>query len=112
MGDRVLCDEHVAPRTVEYLLNDGHDAVHVRDALDLGVDDSTVADLARRGEYLLLTNDADFLDEEHYPDVALLYYPNNRTEAYELASRVARLSSIVSDQDELPRIVFLTEDHP
>lgn len=110
MGYRVLCDENVHPETVDHLEADGHEAVHVPGALSTGVDDHSVAAYAREEGYLLLTNDTDFLDAETYPELTVLYFPDNRTGAYELASMVDRLAELVPEPERLPRTVFLTDE--
>lgn len=81
MSYRILCDEHVAPQTTRYLNRSGHEAVHVQDALSLGVDDDDVAAYAVAENRALLTNDQGFLDPADYPDLTVLCYTNNRATA-------------------------------
>lgn len=111
MGYRVLCDENVSPQTVRYLERGGHDAVHVREVLHLGVDDPSLARHARENGRVILTNDSDLLDDEDYPDVKVLYFPDNRLSAYELSTMVGRVSAFYPDQADLPRMVFLSEEN-
>lgn len=47
MGYRVLVDENTSPRVAESLRGKGHEAVHVLDALDEGVDDREIATFAK-----------------------------------------------------------------
>lgn len=106
----MLCDENVPSETVGHLEADGHEATHVRDAPGPGATDPTVAEHARDGGYLLLTNDTDFLDPDAYPGLTVLYVPDNRTEAHALASMVGRLEETIADPERLPRTVLLTQD--
>lgn len=108
MAYRVLCDENVDPQVVRYLVKEGHVAAHVRDELGLGATDTGIAEHATGNSYVLLTNDSDFLDEEAYGDLKVLYFPDNGIPAYELASLVAKAHSLCPSQDDLPRKLFLT----
>ena len=108
-GYRVLCDENVDPQTVRYLERDGHDAEHVGDTVGLGTDDRIIAEYAVVFDRVLLTDDADFIDAERYPDIRVLLFTNNRVGAYELASMVERLTSYYPEQDDLPREFYLSE---
>lgn len=107
MSFRVCCDEHVPPRTVDYLEKDGHEAVHVRDVLEPGVDDDSIATFCTGSEYVLLTNDTDFLDSSTYPELSVLYYGNSDTPAYDLATAIAEVATYVNSTENLPRTTFL-----
>jgi hypothetical protein len=109
MTYRVLCDENVPKRTVEHIDEFGIDVVHVSDRPGAGSTDVRVARFALERDRLLLTNDDDFLDEAAYPDVTVLYYPDNSVDSYELAERVEEVTSLVSEPNDLGRITFLTE---
>lgn len=112
MGYRILCDENVPPQTVRYLRKAGHDAVHVSEVLGSGTDDPSVAAYASERNRLVLTNDADFLDDEKYPEQTVLYYPNNRLRPYEIAELVSEIHSALPEQANLPREVFLGDWGP
>lgn len=109
MSYRILCDEHVEPQTVRYLRRAGHGAMHVRDELALGVDDEEIAQVARKGEYAILTNDRGFLDPERYPDITVICYTDNRATAYELAAMIEELTEYYPNHRDLPRVIFLSE---
>jgi len=109
MSYRVLCDENVPERTAEHLDEFGIDAVHVSDRPGAGSADERVVRFAQERNRLLLTNDDDFLDESAYPDVTVLYYPDNATESHALAARVDELASLVPDPSDLGQRTFLTE---
>ncbi|MBS1263006.1 MAG: hypothetical protein MAG715_00173 [Methanonatronarchaeales archaeon] len=92
MAYRVLCDENVDPQVTRYLEKEGNVGVHVRDELGTGTTDAEIARYAAENNYVLPTNDSDFLDEEEYGNLKVLYFPDNRTLAYDLASLVAKNS--------------------
>lgn len=71
---RLLLDE-MLPRDAARMLRDdhGHDAVHVHDVGLQGVDDATIAAIARDNGYVLVTeNVADFATEPNLPVVSVL----------------------------------------
>lgn len=107
MSYRILCDEHVAPQTTRYLNRSGHEAIHVQEALSLGVDDSDIATYAVAEERVLLTNDRGFLDLTEYPDLTVFCYTDNRASAYELTAMIETVTTYYPSQDDLPRVVFL-----
>lgn len=108
MRYRILCDEHVDPQAVRYLERSGHDAVHVREALTLGVEDEHVADYASTENRVLRTNDRGFLDEARYPAITVLCYVDNRATAYELTAMIEELTDYYPTQEALPRVLFLS----
>ena len=107
MSYRILCDEHVEPQMVRYLERSGHTAVHVSDALSLGVDDEAVAEYAVDRDFVLLTNDRGFLDQSRYPDLTVFCHTDNEAEAYELSAMIEDLTTYYPTQEEIPRVVFL-----
>ncbi|MFB6229108.1 MAG: DUF5615 family PIN-like protein [Halobacteriales archaeon] len=107
MSYRILCDEHVEPQTTRYLSRSGHDAVHVRETLSLGVDDDSIAAYAVAEDRVLLTNDRGFLDETEYPGISVLCYTNNQASAYDLNAMIVELAEYYPTQSDLPRVVFL-----
>lgn len=109
MSYRLLCDENVDPAAVPALSERGFDAIHVTDRPGPSSPDRAVADTAIAEDRLLVTNDDDFLDQSRFPEVHVLYYPENRLSAHEVVERVGKLVSIVPDQGDLPREMFLTE---
>lgn len=108
MAYRVLCDENVDPQVARYLVKEGHVATHVKDELGRGTTDTEIAKYATGNNYVVLTNDSDFLDEEAYGNLKVLYFPDSSTPAYELASLVTKAHSLCPSQDDLPRKLFLT----
>jgi rRNA-processing protein FCF1 len=109
MTYRIICDEHVEKQTAEYLRREGHEAVHVEGTLGLSADDTDIGVYARENGRAVLTNDDDFLDEARFPEITVLYYPENERRAHELATMIAELPTYYPTQGDLPRVVFLTE---
>jgi predicted nuclease of predicted toxin-antitoxin system len=56
-----LVDENIDPQTAELLREQGHDAVHIKEALGKGAEDLPIVEYAHENDYLVLTNDTDFL---------------------------------------------------
>ncbi len=57
---RFLADAGISPRTVEFLRQRGHDAVHVRELAMQRASDPQVVEKARSDARILLTFDLDF----------------------------------------------------
>lgn len=110
MNYRVLCDEHVPETTVQHLERTGIAAAHVTETPGAGIGDDVVANYALDNDYCLLTNDDDFLDQSEYPDLTVLYYPDNAAPGHALARRVEALVSLVPEPDRLGGVTFLTEE--
>jgi uncharacterized protein with PIN domain len=111
MAYRIICDEHIEQQVVTYLGRDGHDAIHVETALSLSADDTDIAAYARKEGRVILTNDDDFLDANEFPEITVLYYPDNELPEYDLAVMVTELTTYYPTQADLPREVFVTEDY-
>lgn len=47
MGLRVLVDENASPRIVPFLVESGHEAIHVLDVLEESAPDGRIAEYAR-----------------------------------------------------------------
>lgn len=108
MSYRVLCDEHVDPGTVGELEAVGKTATHVRDAPGPSATDTSVIAFAREHDYVLLTNDDDFLGSVD-AGVTILFFPDNRASPHELAGRVRELQTYYPTQRGLPAELFLTD---
>ena len=57
-----VADAGISPRTVEFLREQGHDVVHVRDIGMQRAKDSEILELARSQDRIVLTVDLDFGD--------------------------------------------------
>jgi predicted nuclease of predicted toxin-antitoxin system len=64
---KFLIDEDL-PRSLGLLLmNNGHDAIDVRDIGLRGAKDAEIAEYARQNQFCILTGDYDFSDVRNYP---------------------------------------------
>jgi predicted nuclease of predicted toxin-antitoxin system len=57
-----VADAGISPRTVKFLLEQGHDVVHVRDIGMQRANDTEILELARSQDRIVLTFDLDFGD--------------------------------------------------
>lgn len=103
----VLVDENTSPRVVDLLREKGHTAIHVTDALTVGVEDGAIADFATEHDYLVLTHDDDFLHPQYTAELSVLYYSDDTLASSELADRVDEVSRHVPDPAALPSVCNL-----
>jgi hypothetical protein len=108
MSYRVLCDENVEPATVGELEALGTRAAHVNTEPGSGSTDEEIADYARENDYVILTNDDDFLGDR-FPGVTILFYPDNDASAHEVVARVLELQEYYPTQEVLPDEYVLTD---
>lgn len=106
---RILCDENVEPATVSELESVGTRATHVNTAPGSGSSDEDIADYARSNEYVLLTNDDDFLGDR-FPGLTVLFYPDNSAPAHDIAGRVEELRQYYPAQRDLSAEYILTDE--
>lgn len=57
---RILADQHISPRTVEFLKSLGHNAVRVSELVPQNASDSEIIALAAKENRIVLTQDLDF----------------------------------------------------
>jgi predicted nuclease of predicted toxin-antitoxin system len=57
---RLLADLHIAPRTVQFLRQLGHDVVRVSEVAQPTLPDDGIVSLARQQRWAILTQDLDF----------------------------------------------------
>lgn len=88
----------------------GHGAVHVEERLGKGVGDPAVAVHARENDYVVLTNDTDFLRPEGRQGCKVLYCPDNTKRASEIVALIDDLSSIIPEQADLPTVTWVTDE--
>lgn len=110
MAYRILVDENIDPTTVGLLRETGHDAVHVREAFGPGTDDSPIAEHPRQNDYLMLTNDTDFLRPERQQGLAVLYCPENAMRAHKIAQLIDALAEVIPEQSDLPTVTYITDE--
>lgn len=110
MSYRILVDENLDPATADMLRERGHDAVHIETTLGKGTTDAAIAASAREHDYVVLTNDTDFLRPERRRGFKVLYCPQNSVRAHEIVEIIVELVSIIPDQDNLPPVTWVTEE--
>ncbi len=112
MTFRILADEHCERKAVDYLRKEGHDVERVIDVPELGhgASDAEIAAYAQREDRLILTSDDDFLAEiEHTEHAGILFQPNERMNAFDVASAVSSIASHI-DQGKIDTDVYVTEN--
>ena len=62
-----LLDENISPKTVQFLKELGHAAIHVREVNLRGASDDTVFEYAKQHGFVLITIDRDFGNILDYP---------------------------------------------
>lgn len=107
MTYRILCDENVEPQVSRYLEKQGHVSEYVPIVLGKGTTDEEIAQYAEKENFVVLTNDKDFLDDNRFPEVKVFYYSYSQTSAYDIAESVDEATSYFPDQGDLPRTVWL-----
>jgi hypothetical protein len=110
MSYRVLCDENVEPATIGEPEAEGKTATHVNNQPGQESTDEEIVAFARENDYVILTNDSDFLVPDLAGDVCVLYFPDNGASAHGLTQRIVFLQNYYDSQDELPDEIYLTED--
>jgi predicted nuclease of predicted toxin-antitoxin system len=95
---RFLADAGISPRTVEFLRQRGHDAVHVRELGMQRADDRSIAERARAERCILLTFDLDFgavlaIGVVDRPSVVIFRLADERAESVN-----HRLATVLSEQ--------------
>lgn len=107
MSFGVLCDEHVPPETAECLRALDHEASTVQVAVEPGASDERIARFAAAENWIVLTNDTDFLDEDRFPDVTVCFYSESDEPGPALATAIDDLASYVESLGELPDRIYL-----
>ncbi|WP_248516761.1 DUF5615 family PIN-like protein [Salinarchaeum laminariae] len=107
MTYRILVDENTSPGVAELLRADGHDAIHVTDALEPGVTDRRILDYAVDVDAVLLTHDDDFLRAHSPEPVSILYYADDTMAVSEIVTQVRRVIQYVPDPQNLPTVTSL-----
>jgi len=110
MGYRILVDENLDPQTATLLIDRGFEADHVGETVGKGAGDAEIRTYCPQHDYLLLTNDTDFLRPEVRQELQVVYVPGNAPRAYNMAPRIEKLASIIPDQDDLPPLTWLTHE--
>ena len=107
MSYRVLADENLDPQTALFLRNRGHDALHVSEVLGSGTEDDAIAKYAREQEYVILTNDRDFVALERTNELRVVLVADNDMPAHEIANTVDELAELVPESTDLGRVTWV-----
>lgn len=114
---RILADLHIAPRTVRFLVELGHDVVRVSDVLPCTASDERVVQKAIEEDRVILTQDLDFsaviaLSGRSAPSLICLRVSSSRVEqvnrtlqgALPLLETVVQRGAIVAVQEASIRV--------
>ncbi len=72
---KFIADEHIPPAFVAALRSEGYDVTAVSGAVDLGSEDDTILDYARKENRVVLSEDSDFRGAD--PDLDLTGHPGS-----------------------------------
>lgn len=111
MGYALLCDEHTERQAGQYLERQDHDVELVVDVPELGpgTPDAEIRRHARRHDRLVLTSDKGFLTVDQEQHAGILFQPDDRLSAHEVAQIITRISEHLP-QDDLTGVVYVTRD--
>ena len=107
MSYRVLVGENLDPQTALFLRKRGHDALHVSEVLGSGTEDDAIAKYARKQEYVILTNDRDFVALERTNELRVVLVADNDMPAHEIANTVDELAELVPESTDLGRVTWV-----
>ncbi len=110
---RLLADLHIAPKTVQFLLELGHDIIRVADVLPPTASDHIILAKAAEQERAILTQDLDFshliaLSGNAFPSLITLRLSSSRIE-YVNAILQRTLQNL--EEDVKKGVVITVEDH-
>ena len=104
----VLLDENVEKQVLAYLRAEGHDGVHVVDALEPGVEDvADIAPYATEHNLIVVTKDTDFLAMDSQAHAGVFFVADHTRSAYEIATGILRAVDAVPDRDYLREVTFV-----
>lgn len=101
---KILADQHISPRTVEFLRALGHEAIRVSERMPANASDDAIVSLARQEGWVVLTQDLDFsvliaAAGENRPSVVILRLASPRVERVNEVLRAAlpKLAAAVAE---------------
>jgi len=107
---RVLLDENVDRQVCPYVEREGHDAVHVVDVLEPGVDDTAdIAPYARKTDRIVVTKDTDFLSMDTAMHAGVFFLANHSLDAFEIATTIIAVGEAVSTREDVQDVLFLDD---
>ncbi len=107
---KVLTDEHVPRAVATTLRSEGIDATTIYDTELIGVDDQPLLNYAVEHEYVVLTNDQDFVTEDFVSDHdhhGIFFYEDQRLPRTDLVRAVHNALSVLRPEDLRNEIVFI-----
>jgi hypothetical protein len=108
----LLFDEDTEAKFARLCEKDGHDVERVVDVSELGrgAKDTEIRRYANSTDRIVVTHDDDYVSGTRADDDRTFYAPNQRLSAFELYRILSAVCDAVSSAEELPPIVYLTED--
>jgi hypothetical protein len=108
----LLFDEDTEAKFARLCEKDGHDVERVVDvsALSRGAKDAEVRRYANSTDRIVVTHDDDYVSETRADGDRTFYAPNQRLSAFELYRMLSAICDAVSSAEELPAVVYLTEE--
>lgn len=107
---KILADEHVPQAVITSLRSEGVDAISIYDTDLLGVDDQPLLEYATEHDYLIPTNDQDFVSEgfpESYDHPGILFYEDQRIPRTNLVRAVHNAFSVLRSEDLRNEVVYV-----
>jgi len=112
---RLLADENLSPRTVQWLREQGHDVFDIKEEGLQGLDDESIFDLAMVLEAVIVTKDLDFGRIQRFArrphNGILLLRPGHFQSAEVVNSLLARFFAFYPQVDMRNRVAVITPRH-
>jgi hypothetical protein len=108
----LLFDEDTEAKFARLCEKDGHDVERIVDVSKLGrgSKDAEVRRYANSTDRIVVTHDDDYVRETQSHDDRVFYAPNQRLSAFELYRILSAVCDAVSSAEDIPPVVYLTED--
>lgn len=108
----LLFDEDTEAKFAKLCEKDGHDVERVVDVSELGrgAKDAEVRRYAHSTDRIVVTHDDDYVGETRVDGDSTFYAPNQRLSAFERYRILSAVCDAVSSAEELPPVVYLTEE--
>lgn len=109
---RLLFDEDTGAKFAQLCSKEGHDVTRVVEIAELGAGtpDSEVRAYAASTDRILVTHDDDHTGVDPGDHAGVFYAPSQRASAVKQYRIVSAIASSVDSVDDLPPVVYLTED--
>lgn len=107
---KILTDEHVPQAVATTLRSEGLDAITIYETDLLGVQDQSLLNYAHQHDYVILTNDQDFVSEpfvDQNNHAGIIFYEDQRIPRSDLVRAVHNALSILQPEDLRNEIVYV-----